>query len=99
MKLLDRELLMREVKPWGEPYNEVQDMAEDEEGNPCPSGMKVCVAKNVTLEAYDILAAKFEALAATDERLLIHRLGLDELFGACKLRFITREEYEREYGD
>lgn len=74
---------------------EVQDMAEDEEGNPCPSGMKVCV----TLEAYDILAAKLEALAATDERLLIHRLGLYELFGACKLRFITREEYERKYGD
>lgn len=34
MKLLDRELLMREVRPWGEPYNivlveEVIDLIED----------------------------------------------------------------------
>lgn len=34
MKLLDRELLMKEVRPWGEPYNivlveEVIDLIED----------------------------------------------------------------------
>lgn len=34
MKLLDRELLMGEVRPWGEPYNmvlvgEVIDLIED----------------------------------------------------------------------
>lgn len=80
-------------------YFEVQDGAEDEEGNPCPAGMKVRVAKNVTMDAYIVLAAKFEAVAATDKKALIHMLGLDDLFDADKLQFITREEYEQEYGE
>ncbi len=78
---------------------EVQDMAEDEEGNLCPAGVKVCVAKSVTLEAYDTLAYRFEALAATDERAVFYALKLDEILDVDKVRFITRKEYEREYGD
>ena len=78
---------------------EVQNIAEDEQGNPCPAGMKVCVAKSVTLEAYDMLAARFEALAATDERAVFHVLKLDEILDVDKVRFITREEYERKYGE
>ena len=61
--------------------------------------MKVRVAKNDTMDAFIVLAAKFEAVAATDKTALIHMLGLDDLFDADKLQFITREEYEQEYGD
>lgn len=80
-------------------YIEVQDMAEDEQGNPCPAGVKVCIAKNVTMDAYTVLTAKLEAVAATDEKALMHILGLDNMLDTDKLRFITHEEYEQEYGD
>lgn len=80
-------------------YFEVQDMTEDEQGNSYPAGIKVCVAKSVTTDSYDTVAAKFETIAALNEQALIQALRLDEIFSTDKIRCITKEEYEREYGE
>ncbi len=77
-------------------YFEIKDLSVDDEGNLLPAGIKVTIARNITLEAYEEMLNKIKEV---DEKTLMKWLNMDELFNIDKARIITQEEYERDYGD
>lgn len=77
-------------------YFEIKDMSVDDEGNLLPAGIKVTIAKNITLETYEKMLDKIKEV---DEKTLMMWLNMDKLFDVDKARLISQEEYERDYGD
>ena len=77
-------------------YFEVKDMSVDDEGNLFPAGIKVTIAKDVTLDSYEKMV---NAIREVDEKALMLGLNMDMLFDIEKASLITEEEYERNYGD
>lgn len=77
-------------------YFEVKDMSVDDEGNLFPAGLKVTIAKDVTLDSYEKMV---NAIREVDEKALMLGLNMDMLFDIEKASLITEEEYERNYGD
>lgn len=77
-------------------YFEIKDMSEDDEGNLFPAGIKVTIARNITLEAYEEMLNEIKEV---DEKTLMKWLNMDWLFDVDKARLISKEEYERDYGD
>lgn len=77
-------------------YLEIKDLSADDEGNLFPAGIKVTIAKNITLEEYEKILNRIKSV---DEKTLMKWLNMDELFNIDKARIITQEEYERDYGD
>lgn len=77
-------------------YFEIKDLSADDEGNLFPAGIKVTIAKNITLEEYEKILNRIKSV---DEKTLMKWLNMDELFNIDKARIITQEEYERDYGD
>ena len=76
-------------------YLEIDDLAIDENGNTAPAGL--CVALDISdgtkLPDYQ------ELVQSIKKEDMLRLTGLDGLAEPDDVRFITREEYEREYGD
>lgn len=77
-------------------YIEAKDASVDDAGNLCPVGIKVTIAKDVTLDYYEEWV---NAIKEVDEKALMLGLNMDRLFDIDKASLITEEEYERNYGD
>ena len=77
-------------------FFEIKDMSTDDEGNLLPAGIKVTIAKNITLEEYEEILNRINSI---DEKTLMKWLNMDELFNIDKASLISQEEYERLYGD
>ena len=76
-------------------YLEIAGLAINENNNPAPAGMCISfdVADGTKLPEYD------EFVKSIKKDGLLRLTGLDGMVKPDDVRFITQEEYEREYGD
>lgn len=82
-------------------YLEVQDVAEDEYGDPCPAGVEINFARSATIDSYEKAVAVFEVLIAMSEDDVKSLLTMknEGLLDAKRTRIITQEEYATEYDE
>lgn len=76
---------------------EIQGLAEDENGNPCPGGLFVTLGEDTdpepTAEEYA------ELMEAVSIDAVLKAAMLDGLYTAADCRLIPPEEYDRKYGE
>lgn len=70
---------------------EIDGLAEDEHGQPCPAGMRLDLGKCRETISYEELTANVDIQA------LLELLCLDN-FSPAAVHFITPEEFDRKYG-
>lgn len=71
---------------------EIDGLAEDEHGNPCPAGLRLDLGECSKEVPYD------ELVANVDIQAMLKLICLENVSPAA-VRFITPEEYDREYGE
>lgn len=76
---------------------EIQGIAEDENGNPCPGGLCLTIGEDSDPE---LTAAEFaELMGQFSVETVLKAAMLDGIYTAADCRLISPEEYDRKYGE
>lgn len=72
---------------------EIDGIAEDEQGNPCPAGLQITIGESEKEIPYE------ELIADIDIPAMLRGVGLGSIVKTEDVRVITPEEYDERYGD
>lgn len=75
---------------------EINGLAEDENGTPCPGGMSLSLGM-VPDEGFEEKYSQLMDTTSCEE--VLKFIGLDTVYSAFDCRLLTPEEYDRLYGE
>ncbi len=76
---------------------EIQGLAEDENGNPCPGGLCLTLGEDIDPEPTAIEYAELMEQVSIEG--VLKTAMLDGLYTATDCRLISPDEYDRKYGE